>query len=273
MVVSFLGLTGPVGALPTHYTSLILQRLREKDSSLRDLLDLFNHRLLSLFYRAWEKYRLAFAYERSQLEKGGKEPDRAMQALYSLVGLGTRGLRGRLDVGDEAFVFYGGHWAHHPRSAAALELSLGDYFELPIQVCQLHGHWLRLERDDQSQLPSPRQPRGRNNRLGLDLVLGERLWDVQSKFRLRVGPLKYEQFRGFLPVVGHSLRRLCQMTRSYVGLEFVFDVQLVLLPAEVPWLKLGTEGDDRPYLGWNTWLRCGPFTRDVDDVVFPSLET
>ena len=96
MVVSFLGLTGPSGVLPRHYTELMLNRIRDKDYSLRDFLDLFNHRLISLFYRAWEKSRLPLGYERSRFDDPDREPDLATWALYCLVGLGTEGLRGRL---------------------------------------------------------------------------------------------------------------------------------------------------------------------------------
>ena len=85
----FLGLTGPSGALPRHYTELLLQRIREKDFSLRDFLDLFNHRLISLFYRAWEKYNWPVAYERSQLDNPGGEPDPVTRSVYCLVGMGT----------------------------------------------------------------------------------------------------------------------------------------------------------------------------------------
>src|SRR5262249_320571 len=92
MSVTFLRLTGPLGVLPHTYPNLILRRQREKDYSLRDWLDLFNHRLVTLFYRAWEKYRLPAAYERAQLDSGGVAPDLATQALYCLVGLGTGGL-------------------------------------------------------------------------------------------------------------------------------------------------------------------------------------
>jgi type VI secretion system protein ImpH len=278
MAVAFLGLTGSAGVLPAHYTALLMRRVRAKDTSLRDLLDLFNHRLVSLFYRAWEKYRLPFAYERARAGRGpetapqqqvGEDPERVTHALYSLVGRGTAGLRGRLEIPDEAFLYYGGHFAHRPRSAAALELVLADYFAFPVRVLQFQGQSLRLEREDQAQLPSPRHPRGLNNRLGLDLVVGERVWAVQSKFRLRVGPLTYRQFRGLMPGAGKRLRALSQMARSYVGPEFVFDVQLVLLGAEVPRLWLGTDGDDRPYLGWNTWVHSGPVAGDVEDAVFP----
>jgi type VI secretion system protein ImpH len=272
MMVAFLGLTGPAGVLPAHYTALLMRRVRAKDTSLRDLLDLFTHRLVSLFYRAWEKYRLPFAYERSRLDGTAGEPERMTHALYSLVGRGTAGLWDRQEIPDETFLCYGGHFAHQPRSAAALQLVLADYFNLPVEVLQLQGQWLRLERDDQAQLPSPRQPRGRSNRLGFDLVIGERVWGVQSKFRLRVGPLTYRQFLSFIPGAGQRLRPFSQMARSYVGAELVFDVQLVLHAAEVPPLRLGAEGEDRPYLGWNTWMHSVAATGEVDDTVFPEAD-
>jgi type VI secretion system protein ImpH len=270
MVVAFLGLTGPSGVLPHHYTQLLLKRLRAKDASLRDFLDLFHHRLVSQFYRAWEKYRLPFAYERSKLEPGGQGVDPVTHALYCLVGLGTPGLRGRLQVDDEAFLYYSGHFAHHPRTALALEGILEDYFELPMRVQQLQGQWLYLDSDDRALMPCREYPNGRNTQLGVNLVAGERVWEMQSKFRLLVGPLTYAQFRRLMPN-GDSLRSLCQMTRTYVGPEFDFDVQLVLKAAEVPWCHLGGDPANGARLGWNTWVRYRKFTQDVADAVF-SLE-
>jgi type VI secretion system protein ImpH len=270
MGVAFLGLTGTAGVLPYHYTALLLRRVRLKDQALRDFLDLFHHRLLSLFYRAWEKYRLPFAYERSRLDGADAGADAVSQGLYCLVGLGTGGLRGRLDFDDEAFLYYAGHFAHAPRSAVALEGVLEDYFAMPVRVQQAQGQWLALERDDQALMPSAAQPRGRNNQLGLDVVIGEKVWDIQSKFRVRVGPLRYRQFRALMPN-GGGLRPLCQLARTYAGAEFDFDVQAVLAPAEVPWCRLGTEADGEAYLGWNTWVRCEAFADVVEDAVF-SLE-
>jgi type VI secretion system protein ImpH len=266
MVVTFMGLTGAAGVLPYHYSALLLRRVRLKDYALRDFLDLFHHRLLSLFYRAWEKYRLPFAYERTRLD-GNAGEDAITQAVYCLVGLGTGGLRGRFAFDDEGFLFYAGHFAHAPRSAVALECLLEDYFEMAIRVHQLQGQWLGLEREDQALMPSAAHPKGRNNQLGMDLVVGERVWEIQSKFRLRVGPLTYRQFRALMPN-GDGLRSLCQLTRTYAGPEFDFDVQAVLAPAEVPWCRLGSEDDEGPYLGWNTWVRCEAFAQPVEDAVF-----
>lgn len=269
MTVTFLGLTGPQGALPAHYTTLLLDRVRAKDFALRDFLDLFNHRTISLFYRAWEKYRFPIAYERSQPAATEADEDLFTRVLYSMVGLGTGGLRRRVDFDDEAFLFYGGLFAHYPRSAISLELMLGNYFEMPVQVKQFYGQWLYLRAEDWSLLPTAASPQGMNCRLGRDVVVGERVWDVESKFRVRLGPVSYAQFRRFFPS-GDALRPLCQLVRTYVGPHLDFDVQPVLLGAEVPWCRLGGDGDVSR-LGWNTWIRSHAFDRHVDDAVF-SLE-
>jgi type VI secretion system protein ImpH len=265
MVVSFLGLTGPGGALPYHYTTLLLRRVRAKDFSLRDFLDLFNHRLLSLFYRVWEKYRLPFAYERARLAPVADGPDLATLGLYCLTGFGTAGLLGRLGVDDEAFLYYSGHFAHYPRPAAAMQDVLEDYFGVLIDVRELQGQWLRLDPDDRSAMPGPDHPDGLNVQLGVNAVVGDRCWDVQGKFRLRVGPLRYAAFRSLMPD-GDALRPLAQMARTFAGPEYDLDVQLVLEAEEVPACRLG--GDAGSHLGWNTWVRAGAFARPVDEAVF-----
>jgi type VI secretion system protein ImpH len=266
MTVAFLSLAGPCGVLPQHYTSLLLRRLRLRDTALRDFLDLFNHRLVSLFYRAWEKYRLAFAHERHRLDARRGEEDLPTRALYSLVGLGTAGLRRRQQIPDQAFLYYAGLFSHRPRSAVSLEALLEDYLEMPVRVLQLQGQWLSLETEERSSMPGPACPQGRNNGLAVNLVVGDRVWEVQSKFRIRVGPLTWKQFRRLIPSAD-GLLPLCQLARSYAGPEFDFDVQAVLLPREVPWCRLATDGEGA-YLGWNTWVRCGEFRREVEDAVF-----
>jgi type VI secretion system protein ImpH len=267
MFVAFFGLMGHTGTLPYHYTALLQSRLRGKDFSLRDWLDLFNHRLVSLFYRAWEKYHLPIAYERSRLNPRGTERDTATEGLSCLVGLGTAGLRGRLDVCEEAFLHYSGLFAHHPRSAISLERLLEDYFELPIRVQELQGEWLYLEPEDLAEMPNRQCRQGRNNQLGRNCVAGVRVWDVQSKIRLRVGPLSYEQFRRLMPN-GEDLRALCQMTRFYLGPNLGFDVQPILKAAEVPWCKLTSREGARPLLGWNTWLHSRSVPKAAEDAVF-----
>jgi type VI secretion system protein ImpH len=263
MVVTFMGVTGPSGVLPYHYTALLLRRIRDKDFSLRDFLDLFHHRAISFFYNAWTKYRLPIVYERTQDDLPGAE-DRITWGLYCLIGLGTAALRGRLEVDDEALLFYGGHFAHSPRSAIVLEAILGDYFGLPVQILQMQGQWLQLPAGEQAVMPSLAQPNGLNNQVGVSLVVGDRVWDVQSKFRVRLGPLTYAQFQRFLPG-DNGLKPLCHLTRTYVGPDLDFDVQLILRAEEVPASQMGRGQSN---LGWTTWMRTRRFSRPADDAVF-----
>ncbi len=264
MAVSFLGLTGPSGALPHHYTTLLLRRARDKDHALCEFLDLFNHRAVSLFHRAWEKYRLPAAYERAALDAAEDNPDPVTQGLYCLVGLGFPGLRGRQQVGDEAFLYYGGHFSRDTRPASALEEILEDYFHMPARLQQFEGRWLPLEAEDRSYLAPSGEAGGMNCRLGEDFIVGERVWDAQSKFRIRVGPLSYAEFRRLTPD-GDGLRPLCELTRSYVGAELSFDVQAVLAAGQAPGCRLGGDGAQ---LGWNSWVFAAEAPAEADDAVF-----
>ena len=142
---------------------------------------------------------------------------------------------------------------------------------MPIRVEQAQGQWLTLEDEDRSLMPGGARPEGWNAQLGMDLVVGERVWDVQSKFRIRLGPVGYAEFRRFFPG-SDGLRRLGELTRSYVGTEFDFDVQTLLRPDAVPWCQLQSEGEDPARLGWNTWVRCNPLERPVEDAIFEVAE-
>lgn len=264
MVVSFLGLTGPAGVLPAHYTRLLIERTRSKDLGLRDFLDLFHHRLLSLFYRAWEKYRFPVGYERAATEQAGE--DLFTRALYALVGLGTNSLRHRRKFDDEVFIRFGGGFTRATPTAVMLEQMLQAFLEQPVRLLQFQGQWLRLEPEDQS-IARVGQNAGssQNCTLGQNVILGERVWNVYSKFRVCLGPLNYADFCRFLPN-GDRLQACCQLVQTYVGQEFDFDIRLELKAEEIPVCQLGgTGGASR--LGWNTWIHSRAAQQNSTDAV------
>lgn len=290
LVVAVFGLTGPAGALPIWYTDYVLTRLRQKDGTLRDFLDIFNHRLLMLFYRAWEKYRFFICYERAEhgaTTKRAEGPlvyrafltaERSKIDLFSDVllhvsGLGTPALRYRATVGDdltprsgvadEALRFYAGLLAQQHRTASGLQALLHDYFGVPVEILQFYGQWLRLDAENQSQLSAARSPQ-----LGRNMVIGERIRDLEGKIRIRLGPLTYEQYLTFMPGTP-AHRSLSKLARLYVGMQFDVDVQLVLRAAEVPATQLASGTDFGPRLGWNTWSLTAPAVHDTGDGVFP----
>lgn len=268
MTVSFMGLTGPGGVLPQHYTTLLIERAhpKHKDASLREFFDLFNHRAVSLFYRAWEKYRLPLVYER-HLQSGEREDDLYTSCLFSLVGLQTEGLRYRFPFDDQAIVSFGGHFAARCRNATGLKQLLGEYFEIEIEVEQFVGQWLMLPEDSQTSLPSANHPAGLNTALGSEAVIGSRVWDVQSRIRVVLGPLKLSKFQQFVPGQD-QLERLQQMVRFYIGSEIDFDVQVVLHKEEVPSCCLTQSGSSQPRLGRNTWLHSENRSNHASDAVF-----
>jgi type VI secretion system protein ImpH len=288
MTLAFMGLTGPSGVLPRHYTELLLRHREtkgEEKHAFRAWFDLFNHRFIALFYRAWEKYRFYIPYERGEYARA--EPDAFTRCLFSLVGLGVPSLRNRLRVSsweetdgqgreqvlavidDLALLHYSGFLAHRPRCAAALEALLQDYFQLPVRVRQFQGQWLVLEPVNQSWLSAE----GGNNQMGVNLVAGERVWDVQGKIRIRLGPLSYPRFLEFLPdrtpvAEKKALFLLNHLVRLYVGAEFDFDVQLILRAEDVPVCQLAEENGGGPRLGWNAWIRSRPMDHDAEDAIF-----
>jgi type VI secretion system protein ImpH len=256
MMVNFMGLTGPEGVLPNPYTSLIIERERVGDNSLRDFLDIFNHRMISLFYRAWRKYRLDVACERG-------ERHRFSRNLLSLLGLGTGAMRDREIISDDSLIYYSGLLAQRPRSAQALQQILSDYFDVPVAIEQFSGGWYRLDRETQCRLAEESTDSGE---LGFGAVVGDEMWNQQSRVRIVLGPLSLERYADFLPD-GQSFKPLQSWVRFFSSEEWDFELKLILDREQVPACTLGAAGLSRPQLGWVSWVKSAPFGRDPGDTV------
>jgi type VI secretion system protein ImpH len=254
MVTNFLGLAGVNGPLPAPLAELILERIRQRDTGMRDFLDIFNHRLISLMYRTRKVHRVA-------LSSAAPEHGPMANYLYAFLGLGLPGLRNRMNetVGpaaggleDRALLPYAGLLSQKPRSVVGLERVLSDYFQSRVAVEQFHGAWRCIEPDQWTTLGRS----GQNQLLGQTIVLGSRIWDQQGRFWIVVGPLSLEHFLQFLPD-GNAYQPFCAMARFYVGAEFEFRIRLKIKAAEIPELRLG-----RSKLGWTTWLKTRPLRHD-----------
>ncbi len=252
MMVNFMGLVGIVGVLPTHYSELIVDRARYNDRAFHAFTDIFTHRAVSMFFRAWEKYRFPVQYERGN--------DDFTNYLFDFIGLGTKGLRDKMGLDDEGILPYSGLIIQKPHSAVAVEQILSDYFRIKAKVRQFYGQWLDLDSESITQLSRT------NSVLGESAIIGTRIWDQQSKFRLILGPMSLVQFQSLLPNgSGHkSLRSLVSFTAAK---ELDYDVKLVLEAKQVPGAILTTRAMRRPMLGWTSWLKSEPFEKDDDQVV------
>ncbi|HEY8560323.1 MAG TPA: type VI secretion system baseplate subunit TssG [Pyrinomonadaceae bacterium] len=252
MFINFMGMVGVSGVMPIHYTELIMERVRYRDTAMWMFMDIFTHRAVSMFFRAWEKYRFPVAYERGQ--------DDFTAFLFDVAGLGTRGLRGRMNLEDESLLTYGGLIAQKPHSATALGNILSDYFRVRAKILQFFGQWLDLDSASITRL-------GRaNSGLGTTTIIGTRVWEQQSKFRIVLGALNFNEFQAFLPS-GTAYKPLQSIVRFMHGAEFDFDVQLILQARQVPSTILTTRAKRRPMLGWTSFLKTKPFSQDDDQVI------
>ena len=257
MTVQFMGICAAISVLPPPYTELVLQRIREKDHAMANFFDIFNHRLISFFYRGWEKYRFFIGYENA-LE------DRMSPRLLDMLGLGTGGLRGRAGVPDKACLNYVGLLARHVRSAASLQQVIEDYFGIAVEVCQFAGTWRKLQPENQTSFSGMG---GTSERLGIGAVAGDEVWDHHGRIRLVLGPMGFEQYLTFLPGQ-EAHQELCAWLRFFSNRTYETEVQLVLEREDAPRCELGADGPTRPRLGLVSWLKTRPMQRNPADATY-----
>ena len=257
VTVAFMGLTGPSAVLPDHYSERVIDRRRERDPALADFLDLFNHRALSHFWRAWAKYRLPIAFEAD----AGRLGDPFSCALKALAGLGVAGEA----VPDEAVLAAAGAMARRVRSAGALRRLVSGIYNLPVQVIELEGRWVVLNPADRTRVHAGNDDRPAFAALGIDTVVGAAVWDVGSRFRVRIGPLGFDAFRSFFDSAGPRAA-ISDTIRRAVGGNVDFTIQLVLRAADVPMLRLDDPAAPAA-LGQSTWLLAKSSESDRDEAL------
>jgi type VI secretion system protein ImpH len=237
--VRFLGLLGPNGPLPLHLTEYARERLLHAgDATFARFLDLFNHRFLAMFYRAW-----AQAQPTVQLDRPTQ--DRFAIHLGALAGDGVRDAQAPGTVPAEARLFFAGILARGVRNRDGLEALLAGFFDVRASVEEFVGHWMEIPAPDRARLGS----REANAALGCGAALGRSVWDRQHRIRVHLGPLDLARYEDFLPGRPGMLR-LAAWLRKYVGRELAWDLRLVLDRDHVPRARLGRHGR----VGWTVWL-------------------
>ena len=251
LLVYFLGLLGPNGPLPLHLTEYARDRRRNYgDASLERFLDIFNHRMLTLLYRSWAQAQPAVSFDRP-------DQDRFGTYVGSLGGIAMPAFRNRDAMPDLAKLHYAGHLSCQTRHPDGLKAILEGLLRLPVRIEEFVGGWLTLPPDSRWRLGEAPA----NGALGHSVTLGGRVWDHQSRFRVRIGPAALREYLDLLP--GRpALSRLRAVVRNYIGDGLAWDLNPVLAATEVPRLRLGA---GLP-LGWSTWLTSRPLGRDGDDL-------
>ena len=246
------GLFGPNGPLPLCLTEYAHQRsLHHGDKTFVEFCNIFHHRLLAFFFRAWADAQKTVDFDRP-------EDQRWFQFVGALIGLGMESLVGRDSVPDRAKLYFAGRLVQQNRNAEGLQAIIQDFFRVKTEVQSFIGQWLPLPKRSRCQLGAS----ANSGTMGTNLIVGSRVWNCQMHFRLRLGPMKFSEFERLLPA-GGSFKRLRDWVTLYVGEELTWDAQFVLVKEEVPKIQLGKAGR----LGWTTWLKTQPFENDAGDLV------
>ena len=242
--VRFFGLFGPNGPLPLHMTAYARERrLHKGDETFGRFADMFHHRLLLLFYRAW-----AQAQPTVSLDRPGE--DRFADFVGSLIGIGGREWRDRDAAPTHARLAFAGALSRQVRNADGLIRLLSGYLRMSVGVEQFVGRWMALPRSERSRIGRRAASRRSSTaQLGSSAVLGVSVFDRQHHFRVHIGPLDLTAFEALLPS-GTALPAVEALVAQYVGLEFGWDLRLELDKTQVPPCRPGRYGR----LGWTTWL-------------------
>jgi type VI secretion system protein ImpH len=251
MEVNFWNIAGPHGALPNPLSEKVVERIREGDFALKEFIDIFNHRLLSVYYCVAQKYSFVLSPKSSIQTTTG-------HMLCAIGGIDPNQDK-YLSLPTKNLAQYAGIVWQRPRSAAGLEQILSDYFQVPIYIEQFVGAWTDINRRQRSFIG---KRRGRNHKLGRTTFLGKRFWQSGHHFIVHVGPLTAEQFHQFIPT-GPAYVEMCDMIKFYSPLELTFQLKMSLKEKE----NLVALGFDTPSrenrLGWTAILGEAPTNYQV----------
>ncbi len=267
LTVALFGLIGPLGVLPYGYSNLATQSLHKKNPAFTAFLDIFQHRAAAHFYRASTKYRLAISHE----QRTPKQPDAFTAVLRSLVGLGFPSMHHRLAVSDDVILHYAGMFSGNVRSLSDLEALLVRELTHPVSILPFVGGWLSVAPGEQTRRSSPAAPEGLHCQLDSSAMLGSRAWVAQDCFRVIIGPIDRAGLHDLLPG-GTEFRRIVDLVRLYCGMEFDFEINVLLKADAVPAARLA-QGDDDPdaaRLGRTGWILSAPSPIDRSDAIFPA---
>lgn len=246
-----LGLFGVNGPLPIHLTDHVLERrTRHGDNVFARFADIFHHRALSLFYRAWADSEPTVGHDRPN-------DDPFAGFIASLVGLGEPSLRDRDALPDGVKLHFSGRLIGQTRDPGGLKAMITTFFEIPAEIREFVVSWMELPSEIRWRL---------GDRSGVTLgegpTIGARVRDAQHRFRIELGPMGLADYERMLPG-GAGFARLTAMVRGYVGDEFAWESRLILRAEEVPPFRLGAS----TRLGWTSWLARRPEGRDADDLI------
>ncbi|MDO8071968.1 type VI secretion system baseplate subunit TssG [Janthinobacterium sp. SUN176] len=246
LIPTFMRFLGVGGTLPMHHSERIAAyRLSGQDAGVSAFLDIFSHRMVALYYQAWEKYRLESTMQT-------RAADAQLPLLTALAGVRRAALpsSGETDaVTQDVAAWYAGLLRCRPVSAQAIGPVLAEYCGVPVVLQQFVGSWDYLEKNRRSLLGNV------NFTLARGATLGLRLWRHDMRVCLHIGPLDPAGLQRFLPRSAGAVA-LAKMLALFGVPDLQFEIRLILSPPCITPLLLSSNPAERRRLGWTTFLQA-----------------
>jgi type VI secretion system protein ImpH len=207
-----------------------------QDDAFPRFLDLFNHRFIQLFFRAWADSRPIVHHDRP-------DADRFVAYIGSAIGVGSKPYQNLDSVPDAARLGFAGLLGAQAKSASRLAGAVCGLFNITAEVEEFVGTRLVLEAAEWTILG------GRHNMLGEDALLGRTIFSVQDKIRVRIFTGSLAEYVRFLPT-GDLCEPLADLVFFYVGEQLDWDAELAIPAGAAEPTRIGKFGQ----LGWTTWM-------------------
>ncbi|MBR8183744.1 type VI secretion system baseplate subunit TssG [Burkholderia ambifaria] len=247
---TFMGLYGVDAAMPSHTIDEIALR-EEGHEAVEAFLDPFNHRIATLLYRAWRKYRYP-----ERFRAGGV--DDYSQSLLCLLGFGWGDKPLRAGLPDSRMLALSGLLIQRTRTSEGLAGVVA--LAAPGAEVRVDEFWaVTTSTGRPKPLTSTKPaagglPDGKRNGLGGGYVLGRRLTYRSRAVRVTLRPADARQAQDLLP--GAWLHReVMAFIQLYVGIKADVYLRMEVSSRFVPHPSVGIErAGPAPRLGWTTVL-------------------
>jgi type VI secretion system protein ImpH len=233
----WLGLTGPMGALPLHLSEFALNERRYgQKRPFGRFLDMLAGRMLQFFYRAWADSQPVAHADRP-------DDDRFARYLAALSGAGEN-VPPNAAFPAQARLHYASLFASQ-RSAAGVQDALSHLLATPVRLIEFLPRWRDIEPADRSRLGAP----GGFNGLGTDSVAGSSVRAYTDAYRIVVKARTFAEYESFLPT-GTQFKIAAEALDAFTPSHLEWELEIELDERDARPARL----DGRPRMGCTSWM-------------------